>query len=51
MSKVFILMVMTQVQAGNVMAFQEFSSQERCEYAKSLFIRDHFVLLATCVPR
>ena len=51
MIKVFVLMVITEVYGGEVMTFQEFTSQETCEYAKSLFIRDGNVRLATCVPK
>ena len=47
----FVLMVIMNVYGGEVMTFQEFYSQEKCEYAKSLFIRDGAVRLATCVPK
>ena len=46
----FVLIVM-QGWGTHHMFFQEFNTKDRCEYAKSLFINDKSIALATCVPK
>ena len=56
MNLIYVLMVLTATQTGGyygsgIMSFQEFTTKQRCEYAKSLFIADKSVKLATCVEK
>jgi hypothetical protein len=51
---IFVLIVITQVYVGNVVAMQEFSSQTTCESAKAQILKhDHlaYVVRIECVPK
>jgi len=49
MSTVFVLIVLTNSYVR--WNFQEFTSQERCEYAKSIVLKDGYTRNAECVPK
>lgn len=49
----FILMVLNQPGSMGtwVMTFQEFNTQDRCEFAKSMLLKERLVRTAACVPK
>jgi hypothetical protein len=55
MINMFILIVVTHVNSGNVVSMQDFSSLEKCNKAKEIIIsghdKDYFITKIECIEK